>query len=126
MDTKLIEELTLKLNHQKASLEKELASFAVEDKKVKGNWDAKRVNNEDSDMEEKADEVEEYDNLLSLEHSLELKLKNVNAALEKITRSTSSGQAAGSYGTCEKCGKQIETDRLQVAPEAQLCMNCNK
>src|SRR3990167_2753231 len=99
MDTKLIEELTLKLNHQKASLEKELASFAVEDKKVKGNWDAKRVNNEDSDMEEKADEVEEYDNLLSLEHSLELKLKNVNSALGKIT--------AGTYGTCEKCGKVI-------------------
>lgn len=113
-----MEELKGKLESQKAELEKELASFAVEDKNMKGNWDAKRVSNEDSDMEEKADEVEEYDNLLSLEHSLELKLKSVNAALEKIP--------AGNYGTCEKCGKSIEAERLQVAPEAKWCMECNK
>ncbi len=118
MEKELIESLKLKLEEGRATLEKELASFAVEDPKMKGNWDAKRVSNEDSDMEEKADEVEEYDNLLSLEHSLELKLKNVNAALEKI--------AAGTYGKCEKCGKEIEANRLQVAPEAKWCMNCNK
>jgi len=118
MEKSLIDGLKVKLEEGKATLEKELASFAVEDPKMKGNWDAKRVSNEDSDMEEKADEVEEYDNLLSLEHSLELKLKDVNAALEKIT--------AGTYGKCEKCGKEIETDRLQVAPEAKWCMNCNK
>ncbi len=117
MQKNLIDGLKVKLEQEKATLEKELASFAVEDKHMKGNWDAKRQNNEDSDMEEKADEVEEYDNLLSLEHSLELKLKNVNMALEKIT--------AGTYGTCGKCAKEIETDRLQVAPEARLCMNCN-
>src|SRR6185436_17254129 len=108
MEKSLIDGLKVKLEEGKATLEKELASFAVEDPKMKGNWDAKRVSNEDSDMEEKADEVEEYDNLLSLEHSLELKLKNVNSALEKIT--------AGNYGTCEKCGKEIEAERLQVAP----------
>ena len=125
MDTKLIEELKLKLQEGKTTLEKELATFAVEDKNVKGNWDAKRVNNEDSDMEEKADEVEEYDNLLSLEHSLELKLKNVNSALEKIAHSTSSGQAA-TYGVCEKSGKEIGTDRLQAAPEAKWCVECNR
>ena len=118
MQKELIEELKMKLESNKAELEKELASFAVEDKNIKGNWDAKRVSNEDSDMEEKADEVEEYDNLLSLEHSLELKLKSVTAALEKI--------AAGTYGTCEKCGKEIEAKRLEVAPEAKLCMSCNK
>lgn len=118
MDTKLLGELKIKLENEKVTLEKELATFAVEDKNVKGNWDAKRVSNEDSDMEEKADEVEEYDNLLSLEHSLELKLKNVNTALEKIV--------AGTYGTCEKCGKEISVERLQVAPEGRLCMSCNK
>lgn len=118
MDTTLLKELKLILEQGKATLEKELASFAVEDKNIKGNWDAKRVGNEDSDMEEKADEVEEYDNLLSLEHSLELKLKNVTLALEKIT--------AGIYGVCEKCGKDIEANRLQVAPEAKWCMECNK
>ena len=41
-----------------------------EDKNIKGNWDTKRENAEDTDMEEKADEFEQFDNLLSLEHSL--------------------------------------------------------
>lgn len=118
MQKELMDELKLKLESERASLEKELMSFAVEDKHMKGNWDARRISNEDSDMEEKADEVEEYDNLLSLEHSLELKLKNVNLALEKI--------AAGTYGACEKCGKEIAAERLRVAPEGRLCMECNK
>ena len=69
-------------------------------------------------MEEKADEVEEYDNLLSLEHNLELRLKDINWALEKIP--------AGNYGICEKCGKEIEKQRLMVAPEAKLCIKCNE
>jgi len=51
-------------------------------------------------MEEKADEAAEYDTLLSLEHSLELKLKDVNSALEKM--------ASGTYGACEKCGKRLK------------------
>ena len=68
-------------------------------------------------MEEKADEVEEYDNLLSVEHSLELKLKDVNGALEKIANET--------YGKCEKCRKEISEDRLKAMPEARLCIECN-
>ena len=118
MNKELIEKLKQDLEKEKSSLEKELESFATEDKKIKGNWDAKRTNSEDTDMEEKADEVEEYDNLLSLEHSLELKLKDVNSALEKIKE--------GKYGKCEKCGKEIEKERLMACPEAKLCMKCNK
>ncbi len=117
MNKELIEKLKQTLEKGKFSLEKELESFAVKDKNIKGNWDAKRINNEDTDMEEKADEAEEYDNLLSLEHSLELKLKDVNLALEKV------GQ--GTYGTCEKCGKEIEEKRLLAFAEARLCTKCN-
>lgn len=106
------------LEQKKASLEKELETFAVEDKNLEGNWDAKVRKADDTDMEEKADEAQEYDNLLSVEHSLELKLKEVKAALEKI--------ANGTYGTCEKCGKEIEADRLEVAPEGKFCIACNK
>ncbi len=119
------EHLKQALEAEKTKLEKQLATFAVEDPNLKGNWDAKPVNSEDTDMEEKADEAQEYDNRVSLEHSLELKLKDVNAALEKMAHSTGSGQAAGTYGTCEKCGKKIEEERLLACPEARLCMGCN-
>ncbi len=118
MNKKLLSELQLKLEHQRTSLKKELESFATEDKNNKGNWDAKVNKADDTDLEEKADEMEEYDNKLSLEHSLESKLKDVNAALEKME--------GGSYGDCEKCGKAIEEKRLEVCPEARLCMKCNE
>lgn len=32
----------------------------------------------------------------------------------------------GKYGTCEKCGKMIDTDRLMVFPEATVCIKCEK
>ena len=118
MEKKLIETLKGDLEKNKISLEKELETFATKDKNMEGNWAAKRINAEDTDMEEKADEVEEYDNLLSLEHSLELKLKDVNLALEKIEK--------GEYGLCEKCGQEIEEKRLEVCPEAKLCIKCNE
>lgn len=118
MQKELQEELRQVLQKEKSALENRLESFATKDVNIKGNWDAKRINGQDTDMEEKADEVEEYDNLLSLEHSLELRLKDVTTALEKI--------ATGNYGICEKCGKEIEQERLSVAPEAKLCIKCNE
>ena len=118
MNKNLLSELKLKLEAEKSALEKQLETFATQDKNIKGNWEAKRINTEDTDMEEKADDVEEYDNLLSLEHSLELKLKDVNLALEKM--------ATKGYGICQMCGKEIEEKRLQVCPEAKLCIKCNE
>ncbi|OGZ67900.1 MAG: hypothetical protein A3D44_00110 [Candidatus Staskawiczbacteria bacterium RIFCSPHIGHO2_02_FULL_42_22] len=118
MEKKVLSQLEEKLRQEKSTLEQELESFATKDKNVKDNWDVKHASAEDTDMEEKADEMEEYDNLLSLEHSLELKLKEVNEALEKIKH--------GGYGTCEKCGKEIELERLEAYPEAKLCIGCNE
>jgi len=118
MENKLIEELKKKLESQKESIQKELGSFATEDKNQKHNWDAKYPNREDSDKDEAADDAQEYDNALSLEHSLELRLKDVNIALEKI--------AKGGYGICESCGKEIGEERLLACPEAKTCLNCNK
>lgn len=117
MDKKLIDELKEKLETQKKSIKEELESFAEEDPNLKHNWDAKFPNREDADKDESADDAQEYDNMLSLEHSLELKLKDVNVALEKIKE--------GKYGICEKCGKEIEEERLKAVPEARFHMKCN-
>ncbi len=116
MDKKLVEKLKEKLEAQKISLETELKSFAKEDKNLKHNWDTKYPTREDGDKEDKADEVQEYNNSLSLEYSLELKLKDVTVALEKIIKKE--------YGICEKCGKDITEERLLACPEAKTCLNC--
>lgn len=117
MDKKLIEELKQKLEEQKISLEKELESFAKKDDSPKGDWETKYPNREDGDKEEEADEVQEYNNLLPIEQRLELKLKDVNLALEKI--------AKGNYGKCENCDKEISEDRLRALPEARVCFDCD-
>lgn len=118
VEQKLIDELKGKLEAEKKSVQTELESFAKEDKKLKDNWDTKYPNREDGDKDEEADEVQEYDNALSLEYSLELKLKDVNNALEKIKK--------GTYGICENCGKKITEERLLACPEAKTCLNCHQ
>ena len=118
MNKELIKKLKQILEEDKISLEKELKSFAKEDKNAKGNWNTPYPNRENGDMEEEADEVQEYENLVSLEHNLELRLKDVNLALKKIEK--------GNYGKCKNCGKVIEEKRLLACPEAKLCIKCNK
>jgi DnaK suppressor protein len=31
---------------------------------------------------------------------------------------------SGQFGTCAKCGKNIEIERLQLKPYASFCLNC--
>jgi len=123
MDKKLIEELKEKLEKTKKIIEKQLTGFAKKDDKLKGDWDSRfpLFNGQGAGsgaLEEAADEVEEYGNLLPVEHNLELRLKNINSALEKIKK--------GEYGICEKCGKKIPEERLKAFPEAQTCLICQE
>ena len=123
MDKKLIEQLKKVLENEKADTEEQLGRFAKKDDKLPDDWDTvfpKHSGGESggSALEKSADEVEEYSTLLPIEHSLELRLKNINSALEKIKK--------GKYGKCEKCQKQILIDRLKVSPEAPFCLNCKQ
>jgi DnaK suppressor protein len=112
-----------KLKKEKEGLEKELSSFAKKDKRGKNNWqsifpDFDGSETGGSSLEVAQDEVEEYINRLPIEYALELKLKEVNLALEKIKK--------GEYGRCEKCKKEIPQNRLKAKPEARFCFECAK
>jgi len=124
MNQKIINELKKKLEEQKIKIEESLKSFANKDEKLKGDWDTRfpqfdsEKGGKNADLEKAADEVEEYSTLLPIEYNLELRLKEINLALEKIKK--------GSYGICEKCGKEIPIERLRIYPEAKLCLSCQK
>lgn len=122
MNKKLIQELKDKLEKEKTALEEQLKTFADKDPNLKGDWDSKfpKFNGEfgGAALESAADEVEEYGSRLSVEHSMELKLRDINTALENIKR--------GNYGKCGNCGKKIDEKRLMVNPSALLCMDCQK
>jgi len=109
------------LEKEKTAIEEQLKKFATKDKNLEGDWDT-RFPKLDSNvsggasLEAAADEVEEYSTLLPQEHSMEIKLRNINLALEKIKN--------GRYGVCENCQKEIPQERLNVSPESRLCLNC--
>ncbi len=108
--------LKAELEEKKKYLEEELSSFAKKDPKMKGDWDAKMPRVPEGNLEEAADEVEEYSTNLHIEFNLENQLKEVNAALERIKK--------GTYGKCEKCQKNINPERLKASPEATTCTEC--
>ncbi len=112
-----LEKLEKKLKKQKEELRGMLERFAKEDDKPEGDWDTKFPEFDKRHLEEAADEVEEFDSLRSIEHSLELKLKRTNKALEKIKK--------GTYGKCEECDSDISNDRLNLVPAAERCKECN-
>jgi DnaK suppressor protein len=120
MNEKIIKELKETLKKKKENLEEELAVFARKNKKVKGDWKTSfphfNGGTGGQRLEESADEVEEFINLLPIESNLELQLQDVNLALEKIKK--------GKYGKCEKCKKTISLDRLKAFPEAKTCESC--
>ena len=120
MDKKLLKELKEKLEKEKSQIEEELKKFAKKDEKLKGDWDTRypKWDGEagSSSLETMADELEEYESLLPIEQTLELKLRDINLALEKIKK--------GKYGICEKCGKEIDIERLKTIPEARFCLKC--
>jgi DnaK suppressor protein len=121
MNQKTIDELKQKLEKERTILEEQLKKFATKDEKMEGDWDTRFPKLEgnvsgSSSLEAAADEVEEYSTLLPMEHSMELRLRNIDSALEKIKN--------GKYGLCEKCGKEIPIDRLNVSPESRLCLDC--
>jgi len=122
MDKKLLKELKEKLEKEKSQIEEELKKFAKKDEKLKGDWDTRypKWDGEagSSSLETMADELEEYESLLPVEHVLELKLRDIDSALEKIKKEK--------YGICEKCGKEIEIERLKAIPEAKFCLKCKK
>lgn len=70
----------------------------------------------DVDTEEGDPDLIEREKNVALVSQLEVKLTRVQAALRAIEK--------GKYGICERCGKEIPTERLEVRPDATLCVTC--
>jgi len=50
--------------------------------------------------------------------SAQLALADVEAALDRMR--------SGTYGSCVHCGRQLPIERLEVVPQAALCMPCQQ
>lgn len=59
-------------------------------------------------------------------HTRALAIKqNLQVMLEKTKKSLLKLKS-GKYGICDKCGRQIESKRLEVMLTANLCLACSK
>jgi DnaK suppressor protein len=72
----------------------------------------------DIEPDEGDTEVFEREKNAALIAVLETRLQDVQTALRSIEK--------GSYGICTRCGKPIEPGRLEVKPDATLCVKCQE
>lgn len=105
-----------KLDELKTKLEKTRQELEAEIKKL--TEVVPDFGSDTDHLEEEADETEEFTNQLSGVLPLKERLADVMSALEKMS--------LGTYGKCEKCGKPIEPDLLEVDPESRMCRECKK
>ncbi len=114
-----MEELKIALEKERNLLVKELETIATPDPHVKGDWDIKHsewgenqiTSQEELESGESVNEIDEDMKNKALSDSLELRLRDVNDALERMEN--------GTYGICEFCKKEIPIERLKANPAAK-------
>lgn len=60
----------------------------------------------------------EREKILALVQSLKRKLESIERALQLAQQ--------GNYGLCENCGERIDPARLEILPQATLCLKCQR
>ncbi|MFH1990382.1 MAG: TraR/DksA C4-type zinc finger protein [Patescibacteria group bacterium] len=119
LEQKTLEELQLALEKERDLLVKELETIATPDPNVKGDWDIKHsewgenqiTSQEELRSGESVNEIDEDMKNKALSDSLELRLRDVNDALERMKD--------GTYGICDFCKKEIPIERLEANPAAK-------
>lgn len=79
--------------------------------------DIRRVSDNAAPDSDAAEQVG-HERVSALQREVERKLIQIRKALTQIK--------LGRYGTCEKCGRMINTDRLMVMPETTICVECER
>jgi len=117
MDKKNLKMIKKKLLGEKKRIQRELKQFTKKDSRIKDNFRAIFPSFGYKD-DENAAEVTTFSDRLSIEHNLELSLRDINKALERIKE--------GTYGICVHCGRAINEERLLIRPTSSSCVECKK
>ncbi len=103
----------------RSRLESEQKRLLVELEQIKTTSqpsDERREGSPFGKREEEATESFELEKRLAMEKQIKEHLVEVEHALHKLDD--------GTYGRCDICGQPIDPARLEVLPQANLCMNC--
>lgn len=80
------------------------------------NNNTSELSNYDNHPAEIASDLFDIEQQMALKKLQEKEIEQIERAKEKIKQ--------GTYGICEKCGKDIDPARLEVLPHARLCIDC--
>ena len=110
-----IQHFKKKLEEEKERLEVSLADVGQKNPNNPSDWEGKSepIDAERADKIDTADNIEEYESNTAVVNTLEVRLNNINAALQRIEN--------GTYGICQTSGEPIEEDRLEANPAADTC-----
>lgn len=104
-----------KLTEALSRVTRELQTLGVHNKDNQKDWIAtpSLTESAEPDPNDAADRVEEWDERVATLSELERGYNDTTRALKKID--------GGTYGICEICREEIETDRLDANPAARTC-----
>jgi RNA polymerase-binding protein DksA len=105
------------LKAEQLRLKSELEEFTKQNPRNREDYITTFENIGDKE-DENAEEVATYSTNLTLERTLESSLRDVDRALERL--------AAGNYGICKYCSKEISEKRLEARPSSSSCIECKK
>jgi len=103
-----------RLETEKLELERQLETIARPNLESPGNWEAVQKDTEpEPDLHDQADLLDQYQENRALTDVLNLRYRDVEAALARIDNASS--------GICEISSEPIETERLETDPAARTC-----
>lgn len=113
MDAQFLEQQKKTLEERRDKLQIELNGVRGDDLKNEADYPDYGDSEDDNSAE-----VAAFSTNLSLEHTLEKALRDVEAALKRIED--------GTYGTCKYCKEEIDERRLLARPSSSACIKCKE
>lgn len=113
MTSKKYEPLKKKLLAERERVEELIRAESERRTSMNAGANQERYGNHPGD---EGSETFEKEKSLAIQSNLQVILDEVDHALRKFE--------AGTYGLCDECGKEIPFERLEIRPQATLCVQC--
>lgn len=115
MDDKKLKSLRKALEKRKAEIEGDV-SFMEDEMRAIGVDQDEENGSLGNHFADDGSNVAEAERIVTVSEDFDVILHQINAALERMDE--------GTYGTCQRCGKQIAAARLNAFPYVAYCINC--
>lgn len=106
------------LDSKKKEFERTLYHLIQKQKDFNDQWASERTGDE-SDTAQR--EVSTYSTYSLIDRKTK-EIKKIERLIQKISSETKDED----FGTCEECGNPISPQRLQIVPDANLCVDCQR